>query len=733
MRKVDEAARGRWGRKRAVSDGLILRSVAFALVCSALLGCTAHRMYRPISIEEYPDYSLAFIELDDQGELWAPSQVERALDLIERKQARSPIALQVFVHGWNNSAAPREDEDDSGTVYNFRRVLTKVHDGIERASGMDVPVVGVFVGWRGQVTRLPGLRELSFYNRRGAAERIAGASATEVLYRILTTARRNPGSRSVLIGHSFGAAIVERTLSQAIIGSLLAAPGSEVPFPADLVVLFNPAGSASSAKQLVDILARNRLKTYRVDEEGNRYERPLLVSFTSEADVATRLLFPFGMSVKALGKRFRRYGSEQCSPISSQRWLYTHTAGHTPGLHSHTVTVGPRSADPAVESGGALRYRTDYDPVTQQVGLSFDGSRHRFTIRSKPRALNDTPYWIMRVPRELIPDHGTIFTDDIVALVNAIFELTGVMKAGRATTLVREDGVRPVVVLPRPDGTALFLDRSRGLYAVRRDSPRPVFLRCFSENLDPSDAIGLRLAGELAYVAFRRGGGSTPEARCHTLVVPFQVLADSYRPGRPLRVAGSGCFVSATFDLVDRRIYLGAEDSPTLLVADMGEHGARPRVLVELPGSDPLAALYFDRTVPRLFALQGAEGAVWEVDLRSDPPGAGRVASDLGWPTALTFDPGRRRLYVAEGREGRIWALDCRGPCRQAEPFLQPGLLTHPTSLEVGLDGTLWVGDPEANLVLAIAPDGEVLGSIRSLSRAPAAEETPSRVPAGDG
>ena len=44
--------------------------------------------------------------------------------------------------------------------------------------------------------------------------------------------------------------------------------------------------------QSVDIVARNRLETYRFDEDGNRFERPLLVSFTSESDTATRLFLP---------------------------------------------------------------------------------------------------------------------------------------------------------------------------------------------------------------------------------------------------------------------------------------------------------------------------------------------------------------------------------------------------------------------------------------------------------
>ena len=317
------------------------------------LSCTANQMHRPVNVEDHPDYSLAFIEFDDQGELWAPSQLDRALALLEHENRwPSGIALAVYIHGWNNSASEEEEREGKGSVYAFRQILSRLRaDYQQRFPEADLPVVGIYLSWRGKVSSVPLVRELSFYNRRGAAERIAGPSATEAIYRLLTTARENPRTRSVLIGHSFGSMILERALSQAVIGALLAAPGEELIFPADLVVLFNPAGSAIQTKQLVDMLARNRLKTFRLDENGRRVERPLLVSFTSATDRATRSFFPLGMGLKGVSKKFRPYGAEYCSPISNQKFLYSHTAGHTPALFSHEITVSDkRHGDPFPEA-----------------------------------------------------------------------------------------------------------------------------------------------------------------------------------------------------------------------------------------------------------------------------------------------------------------------------------------------------------------------------------------------
>jgi hypothetical protein len=691
-------------------------------------------MYRPVSIEEHADYSLAFIEFDDQGELWSPSQLDSALALLERLNRSDAVALVVFVHGWNNDASPREEREDQGAIYQFRRMLTRLNEDTKtRFPQIDAPVLGIYLGWRGRVSNVPLIREASFYNRRGAAERIAGATATEVIYRILTTTRANPNSRSVLIGHSFGSMILERALAQAAVSSLLASPEKELIFPADLVVLFNPAGSASQTKQLVDILARNRLKIYRFDEDGNRFERPLIVSFTSESDKATRLFFPLGMNLKAQNKKFRPYGQEYCSPISKQQYLYTHTAGHTPALHSHEVTVGPKKAATGIEAPEDSKdpslgdYQAEYDPATQQMALSFDGEQHRFTIRRKPRVLNDTPYWIMQVPRELIPNHSAALTEDTFRLIEAILTLSQTYEVGAATTVVREDGVRPVAIVPRPDGSALFLDRLRAVYSVSPDSTRPVFLSCLTESIDPSLGIGFHVAGHLAYAAIvRPEGGASP--KCQTEFYEFQVENDGYRQLGRRRFTGSECFRAAAFDAPGKRAYLSldSDDGPSLWVADLTQNSPKPQKLLDLPGGTPATALLFDASHRRLFAAQGESGTLWMVPVDQETPRLRFVADTLGYPVALGYGRGTQRLYVADARGQRIWSLDCGDQCDEPRVFFDSEALETPSTLAVALDGTLWLGDMQSQTLMTIAPDGRLVSTIRSLSGTPSATEAAS-------
>lgn len=712
---------------------VLLALLALMAASVLTLSCSANRMHRPVSVEEHPDYSLAFIEFDDQGEPWAPSQLDRALGLLEsHNRSDFGAALVVYIHGWNNSASEKEEQEGKGSIYQFREILRRLKaDHRQRYPGVDIPVVGVYIGWRGEVSTVPLVRQLSFYNRRGAAERIAGPSATEAIYRLLTTAKANPRSRSVLIGHSFGSMILERALSQSVVSALLAAPGEELIFPADLVVLFNPAGSAIQTKQLVDILARNRLKTFRFDEEGRRIERPLLLSFTSATDKATKNYFPMGMTVKGASKKFRAYGAEFCSPISKQGYLYSHTAGHTPPLFSHEIAVDakkyPGTPTSGEEGSTAPVFETEYDPLTQQMSMAFEGTEHRFTIRRKPRALNDTPYWIMQAPPELIPNHSDILTDDTFALIEAILPYSGALQEDVTTTLIKEDGVRPVAVVPRVDGGALFLDRSRAVYSLGPDSIHPVFVSCMREELDPSNAIGFHVAANLAYAAVATP--VNPEGtRCRTKVFEFEIESEGYRQLNQMRLAGDECYTAAAFDVPGKQVYLSliTEEGPSLHAAEMTEDLPRPRKITFFPGSLPATTLFYEATGRRLFAAQAESGELWAVDPEESEPRVRLLAEDLGWPLALGYSKPAQRLYVTDAKNQRLWSLECSGQCQEPTVFLQSESLENPTTLAVGLDGTLWLGDLRDQTLQTITPQGEVERTVYSFSGA----QAPSPVPA---
>ena len=163
---------------RSVDRPAMKRSALLFALLSAVLGCTQAVMHRPDSVVRQSDYTLAFIEFDDQGEPWAPAQLERAIQVIDEAHAdgkRTTVLL--FVHGWQNDASKREDRRSDNNVEGFQRLLSTTRD-LLTASGEsqdDGRVIGVYIGWRGRSTK--GLLwPMSFYSRRGAGQRMAGTS-----------------------------------------------------------------------------------------------------------------------------------------------------------------------------------------------------------------------------------------------------------------------------------------------------------------------------------------------------------------------------------------------------------------------------------------------------------------------------------------------------------------------------------------------------------------------------
>ena len=162
---------------------VIFRTLLLALVVT-LTGCVSAQMYRPESVLEKDDYTLTFIEFDDQGEPWAPAQLERTIQVIDEAHSegkRSVVLL--FVHGWHNDASTRDDRKRDNNVEGFQRLLTTARQLIDRADEKpeDVALIGVYLSWRGRSTDLQLLKPFTFYSRRGAGQRAAGWVLTTVI------------------------------------------------------------------------------------------------------------------------------------------------------------------------------------------------------------------------------------------------------------------------------------------------------------------------------------------------------------------------------------------------------------------------------------------------------------------------------------------------------------------------------------------------------------------------
>ncbi|MEP6715597.1 MAG: hypothetical protein ABJC09_08475, partial [Terriglobia bacterium] len=187
-------------------------------------------------------YRLAFIEFDDRGEFFDRGQLTQALQTIAevkgRASASHPAAVVLFVHGWQNNASDR-----AGNVAGFRKMLTCLGPQFNPAgvAPEDTRVLGIYIGWRGQVVKAPVATELTFWNRRNESESLPGAHVVETLLSVMKAVKGPDFSGngvSLVIGHSFGGGLLETALTQTLENVVLDTPsGQPIRWPADLVVL----------------------------------------------------------------------------------------------------------------------------------------------------------------------------------------------------------------------------------------------------------------------------------------------------------------------------------------------------------------------------------------------------------------------------------------------------------------------------------------------------------------
>lgn len=374
-------------------------------------------------------YRLGFIEFDEQGDFWDRDQLRKTVQAI--RDTGRPILLVTYIHGWQNNSNPK----DAADVEQFRGLLARLTaDETVQLSGLQV--FGVYLGWRGRVVHKVNPlvdaatwveKETSFYSRKNAATRISSSTPiTEAIFTLIRTARRDtPGiSRCIVIGHSFGALVLEKALSQALVGTLLYeepfVPGvkkslkNRVFQPADLILLVNSAAESIYTKELIDMY----------HDTTPLRGAPHVIMVSSDADQATGLAFPIGTKLSNIPKlfsgSFRQY--DEPNHETSQFNYFTTTPGHNDSVQSHRlveVQAGTTELD-ADPFDLNLRNRAgSYENVTLYTGTRSDWKQWRIE-RHGP---NETNYWVLRVPKEIIPGHGPIFEGESRDVMAALFRV----------------------------------------------------------------------------------------------------------------------------------------------------------------------------------------------------------------------------------------------------------------------------------------------------------------------
>lgn len=296
---------------------------------------------------------MAIVEFDDYGNPMNRAQLLGAADAA-RAAAEAGATILVYVHGWHENAKP-----DAPDLQNFRRLVARASKLDVEYSMKSLPagnVFGVYVAWRGDSISArniaaPASYLLTFWDRKSAAQRIGSSGGIyELLMRLSEIRQQNPNSRLVIQGHSFGGALLYSAFSTSLIDQMMrdangvrpesgsVSRGEPIRSPpvADLMVLLNPAFEAMRLRPQFELA---RTFEYRVGPDRRDFLPPRLVIVTSEADWATRLVFPLGR--KAGSSTDAYIGIEDSFERRAAQEANVTAVGHYVPLITHQLARAP--------------------------------------------------------------------------------------------------------------------------------------------------------------------------------------------------------------------------------------------------------------------------------------------------------------------------------------------------------------------------------------------------------
>ena len=414
-----------------------MRAVLCFAFCSALTSCYPVKQYQSNLVGQFPlrkdqpaglQIPLAFIEFDDNGEIFSREQLDNTVQKITslRESCPSGLTTILFIHGWKNNA-----DTNSNNVAGFEQFLREVHPAAPQPSAVGqncpTPLLGVYIGWRGARVRFG--KTLSYWNGADAAVRAGGPDLQETLRRIMGAARPPGDLKSILIfiGHSFGGRVLEKVMTPYLETLILqedrhatgtgcvSSRGEQRPITGalpTLTVLLNEAAPATDAKQFLDIL-----KCHDVQTSSGEEQYPLFLSITSDGDWANHVVLPIGQSAARLKMKTRAYCTgdpekdrqSKCSGdpadpsvITNQSTYYTHSTASIPALYSHYVMKGDSCSSKDTPTGPPWVSGKDTYVFCRIAG-----------------AWNQTPYWISSLPVAIVPDHSNIFHPELYAMLRS--------------------------------------------------------------------------------------------------------------------------------------------------------------------------------------------------------------------------------------------------------------------------------------------------------------------------
>lgn len=411
------------------------------------------------------NYGCSFIEFDGRGGFIRYNQLLNALKVLDERKQRSSVLLVIYCHGWNNNS-------ESGDVLRFMGFLQRLSDSDAiRAEGLRVE--GAYLAWRGSQylpavsstdemadpklredfggdlidhkwndsaigdTVLAPARYLSYWSIKDRAEFYASrVPLARAVFRLAfdlkspTELQKNRRHRVFVIGHSFGALLLEQAIGQASVG-LIASDWNrkqtrDARWPFDLIVFLNSAAPSLYAKQLREFL----------EDDQRTSARPKIISITSTGDWATGIMHPLGNWSKRFSPDLQHpyypYGVK--GPTVPAWQYYDLTPGHNQYLIGYGICADgkaqPAGALNSADKVFSLNLRRD-NPEDMFYTQLPDGTIQAWKFgysdprkSGKPLKQNESTYWIATVPPQIIQGHTGIWTGPAMEMLAGVYRIS---------------------------------------------------------------------------------------------------------------------------------------------------------------------------------------------------------------------------------------------------------------------------------------------------------------------
>lgn len=369
-------------------------------------------------IEKSNNYTLGFVEFDDQGWFLNPNQIGMVTSEFSEEMKTQGLLIVTFVHGWKHNAGSQD-----GNVAMMHKVLFHISETerviSEKEKRPAKRVVGVYIGWRGLSEKVEPFKELSFWGRKSTAETVGHGAVVELLtslenlknqsnkeYGEAISNHERASTKLIIIGHSFGGDIVYSATAPILVERLVENGGTNgSPQPpkslGDMVILINPAFEAARFETIQRLAAT---KTF----PG---ENCVLVVFTSKTDDATKIAFPLGRRVSTL---FDTYPKEQQGQGKANVTAVGHYSPYITYDLNYKMPGTNRSFKASADRILIIKEkRRNVSANSSREDLTFSFTHFELVPRMTNCVPND-PVFVVSVDPSFVPDHDTISNGSFV-------------------------------------------------------------------------------------------------------------------------------------------------------------------------------------------------------------------------------------------------------------------------------------------------------------------------------